>query len=209
MQKPWKFYLLGRRDEASKLEGFAEIETQLKQLYTAITRCIERLFFVETGDSEAGAAFVRWLTEKEKIATKQTIATTEQVVKTPDEWNALGMDYAMNADNSEELERTAFWLDKAANCFGEAKAKNLERYVAVHKASVELRREYEYKSYSEERKIDNDELEKTTKETLESLIDAGLLREARQLCDVMLPFLQERLRRRLGEQLVPLLPSED
>jgi superfamily I DNA/RNA helicase len=35
-----------------------EVEGQLKLLYTAVTRCIERLFFAETSSCAAGAALL-------------------------------------------------------------------------------------------------------------------------------------------------------
>ena len=38
------------------------METHLKLAYTAVTRCIEQLFFAETTPSDAGDAAVRWLT---------------------------------------------------------------------------------------------------------------------------------------------------
>ena len=60
LQKLWRDLLLGR--DVSDIICRPEIEGQLKLLYTAATRCIQRLYFAETASSLAGDAFVRWIT---------------------------------------------------------------------------------------------------------------------------------------------------
>lgn len=59
LQKSWRNLLLG--SDVADISGRPEVEGHLKLLYTAITRCIQRLFFAETASSLAGDAFVRWL----------------------------------------------------------------------------------------------------------------------------------------------------
>jgi hypothetical protein len=63
-QKAWKQMLLhDSLDDALRL--FSQIETQLKLLYTGMTRSCQRLIFIETQDSQAGDVFFRWLREKQ------------------------------------------------------------------------------------------------------------------------------------------------
>ena len=100
-QKAWKLMMKGSED-AQTQPGFPEIETHLKQLYTAITRCSKRLFFVETEDSDSGREFVRELTKKrdEPLLVKQDVADTELIIKTQDEWNAIGVERAFNGESA-------------------------------------------------------------------------------------------------------------
>jgi len=100
-QRAWKLLMKGS-DDAHKQPGFSEIETHLKQLYTAITRCSKRLFFVEQSESEAGTEFVRELTRRrdEPLLVQQSVADAEGIIKTRDEWNALGVDRATLAESA-------------------------------------------------------------------------------------------------------------
>ena len=93
LQKPWREMLLGRASHDFKLQ-YPEIEGQLKLLYTAVTRCIDRLFFAETASSIAGDAFVRWMTTTSvrrdeggalPIATHNKIGDIENMTLTQDE----------------------------------------------------------------------------------------------------------------------------
>ena len=61
LQKPWRDLLLNRAQPDFATQ-FPLVETHLKLAYTAVTRCIEQLFFAETTPSDAGDAAVRWLT---------------------------------------------------------------------------------------------------------------------------------------------------
>jgi len=89
-QKAWKLLIKGNKEEAQNQPGFPEIETHLKQLYTAITRCQSRLFFVEIGNlSDSGEAFVR-VSKNKELLVQQTVEETENIVKTPDEWASTG-----------------------------------------------------------------------------------------------------------------------
>lgn len=131
-QKPWRLLLQGK-DEAFLQPGFPEIETHLKQLYTAITRCSRRFFFVETGFSDAGQAFARWLASEKKLVVKQDIIDVkEDRRKTADEWNSTGLQYAMNADSFiDDVTRAQFWLEKAVNCFKQGKDKELVSFIRI------------------------------------------------------------------------------
>ena len=92
VQKAWRGLLV--RGEVDGLSNqHPEIESHLKLLYPAITRCIEQLFFVET---VPGEAFVRrittttttWHKEKEEVealATKNKVPDLQMQVMTKDE----------------------------------------------------------------------------------------------------------------------------
>ena len=69
------------------------VETHLKLIYTATTRCIEQLFFAETSSSIAGDAVTRWLTtakpsnddtthNTEAIATHNNVSDLDSMIMT-------------------------------------------------------------------------------------------------------------------------------
>lgn len=85
------------------------VETRLKLLYTAVTRCIEQLFFVETSASHSGNAAVRWLTttstmkaevgplkgseqkwSEDVLATRNDVQNVDAMSMTCDEWVSSG-----------------------------------------------------------------------------------------------------------------------
>ena len=92
---------------------FPDIEFQRKFLYTAVTRCIERLFFVETITSKVVDAFIRWSTptsvkpfgpndKRDKaIATLSDCINIESMGLNRDEWLAAGLSNAETADAEE------------------------------------------------------------------------------------------------------------
>jgi superfamily I DNA/RNA helicase len=120
LQKPWRSVLLDR-DVHSIKNAHPEIEGQLKLLYTAVTRCISRLFFAETSSSISSQAFVRWLLEKRgdrgSLATKQNVDDVEKMKFTPDEWRSLGIDNAVLAESTDDPESAVESLDRALYCF--------------------------------------------------------------------------------------------
>jgi uncharacterized membrane protein YgcG len=61
-QKAWKWLLSQHHSDPPPIPR--EIEVDLKLLYTAISRCSNRMYFVETVESEAGAAWKKWLLAK-------------------------------------------------------------------------------------------------------------------------------------------------
>jgi hypothetical protein len=111
-----------------------QLEPQLKLLYTAITRCINRLVFVETAKSRVGGVFFRWLQRRE-LAERCTMLDgadaagaeaagqgTGPVLMTTDEWKARGIDLALAATSVASAESTlaAAMFDQAAYCFQRA-----------------------------------------------------------------------------------------
>lgn len=94
-------FLLGRVTR-TKVSRRPEEEGQLKLLYTAITRCIQRMYFAETTSSIADDAYVRWLTatstrqsnaggKRDALATKSRIDDVEKMLESPDEWRLAGL----------------------------------------------------------------------------------------------------------------------
>lgn len=135
-QKSWKAMLL-KEDEAGLKPGFPELETQLKLLYTATTRCSKRLFFVETEESIAGKSFFRWLTTKE-LAGAQEAAKVEKVL-TPDEWKSRGVDFCILAEVQETPDAALEWLERAKDDFGRVGDIALARRAEAHFSSLKLR----------------------------------------------------------------------
>jgi hypothetical protein len=143
-QKPWRNLMLGRVDDEVK----PELEGQFKLLYTAVTRCIEQLFFAETTRTSAGDAFVRWITTTSirptALATRQNVDDVETMVYTQDEWVASGLD---NAEMSESYEETNGFdeslasIDKALFCFEQGKESKLAQKARTYRTALLFRRE--------------------------------------------------------------------
>lgn len=208
-QKPWRNLLLGQegQDTHGFQEKYPEVETHLKQLYTAITRCINRFFVAETKDSIAGNAFVKWVTRQD-LAVKQSLTTVEGVVKTADEWRSTGIDYAINAEVTDQLGRAEFWLHKATACFEKGEAKEFEQKAKAHSDSIRLREKIE-NGLEIQNMEDLEKFQQRAASLLETLVDSGLRLEAAKLCDAILPYLEEFSRSRLQESLLPALPALD
>jgi hypothetical protein len=138
-QKPWRKLLQGKIDESL----LPEMETMLKHLYTAITRCSRRLFVAETGPSDSSDAFVRWATDRKDgpVAVKQDASNVEKMIKTRDEWIATGITYAMNAESTDE--KATYWLEKALDCFEIGEDTNLQDKARAHRSCVQFREKLE------------------------------------------------------------------
>ncbi|GFH43984.1 P-loop containing nucleoside triphosphate hydrolase protein [Chaetoceros tenuissimus] len=155
LQTPWKEMLLHRADNLYS-NNFAlqypEIEAQLKLLYTAVTRCIERLFFVEETSSKAGDAFIRWSTTTsvtpfdphdkidKAIATLSECTNIESMGMNRDEWLAAGLSNAEAADAEEyDFENKCSFLKKAVYCFEQGRHDLFVRKAKAQLRSIELR----------------------------------------------------------------------
>ena len=106
-----------------------QVESQLKLLYTAVTRSSRSLIFVETAKSVAGTAFCLWL---ETMRLGQPLAGPDceflpemlagEVPMDGGELLALGLDLAVSAASEELLATSRSLLAKAAQCFTRAGA---------------------------------------------------------------------------------------
>jgi len=196
LQKPWRDLLLGR--ETCK----QELEAKLKLLYTAVTRCIERLFFAETSRSIAGDAFVRWATTSsvrpEVLATRQNIDNVETMALTQDEWIASGLENAEVGEShaATNLEESISMLEKAIFCFEQGKDDDLARKARTHKASLLFRQGLGDGSIQ----WSDGNAEFSSALLVEQLASENLLLEARRLLELsvmphMGPYTQDQMKK--------------
>ncbi len=114
---------------ASALDAAAacpHAETQLKLLYTAITRSCRTLRFAETSESPAGAAFFQWLQDKALaepyvlMAAENDSAGEAMDYNDIDELRMRGLGLAAAAVSEESGTIKLSLLQKAAQCFSMA-----------------------------------------------------------------------------------------
>ncbi len=114
---------------ASALDAAAacpHAETQLKLLYTAITRSCRTLLFAETSDSPAGAAFFQWLQDKALaepyilMAAESDSAGEALGHNDFDELRLRGLGLAAAAVSEESRVFKVSLLEKAVQCFAMA-----------------------------------------------------------------------------------------
>jgi hypothetical protein len=213
-QKPWRKLLQGKTDDSL----LPEMETMLKQLYTAITRCSKRLFVAETGPSDSCDAFMRWCTERKdgpSIAVKQDVSNIDKMKKTHDEWVSTGITYAMKAEETDE--KALYWLEKAMDCFELGEDSSLQGKVEAHRSCVHFREKLEeYRGKVAESSVESvvdssvqSELEMEGVEILEQIIQQGLTVEAARVCDLLVPLLGTYSRESLQRRLLQRLPRLD
>lgn len=185
------------------------MEGQMKLLCTAVTRSIERLFFVETEGSVAGDAFVRWITttsmagNKDQkgsvsqsststplvpLASRNKVGNVESITMTRDEWLSSGMDNAEAAEVEEDLLLAAESLwDKAIYCFREAQDHELARKARAHRSRVRFQMKLPVLTGGDEKEqVVNEDTESEHRllevegaDIVESLLCEGLTEEAK------------------------------
>lgn len=163
------------------MSRYPELEMRMKLLYTAITRCRHRLFFVETQSSSAGEAFVRWILGT-KLAEKQDIADLTVRLKSPDEWKSLGVEYALNAESQETADDAKAWFERAEVCFQRGGDKKLASRARAH-STIRVRA-------GEHHGLDWNEIRDSTPELLELCFSEGVFftEEAIHLCETALDY---------------------
>jgi hypothetical protein len=124
-----------------------EIETDMKLLYTAITRCKSRLVFIETaGSNGAFQKFTNWLRQQDLA--KPMPVETDSAVGMPtrllsgDEWRKRGVNFVSDVDveeTGEDYEKSLARLDEAAVCFRKAKDQELLHRCDVLKSLLEFK----------------------------------------------------------------------
>ena len=229
LQKPWRELLLGRAQE-DYLECFPEIEGQLKLLYTGVTRCIDRLFFVETSGSIAGDACVRWLTTTSIQRQKGSLHTSslatldnkigeiEGVVMTKDDWISSGIE---NAEAAEDCQRINLLsadtlLEKAVYCFQQAGEEYLARKARTHRASIQFKSKLLSQNLVTQNAMETSEMEESllTLEVeaaaiVENLIKENLFIEANDVCLCIMPYLPEYAKKKLEVEIINKMQSFD
>jgi hypothetical protein len=123
--------MLGEDRAAAAAAALAnpQLESQLKLLYTAVTRSCRSLIFIETNESAAGTAFCQWL---EKMRLGKPLAGLDcdfaremsggEMIMSSGELLTLGLDLAVAAMSEESLATRQSLLAKAAKCFTRAGA---------------------------------------------------------------------------------------
>ena len=220
LQKPWRELLLGRA-QVDFRECFPEVEGQLKLLYTGVTRCIDRLFFVETSGSIAGDACVRWLTttsiqRQKSLSHTLSLATLDNKIgeiegeaMTKDDWISSGIENAEAAEDCQKanLASAESLLEKAVYCFQQAGEENLARKARAHRAGIQ----FKSKLLSQNLVIQNEsnEMEESllTMEVeaaaiVEDLMKENLFMEAEDICCCIMPYLPQYAKKQLEVQII-------
>jgi len=212
LQKPWRNLLKNREGSDFELKH-PLVETHLKLIYTATTRCIEQLFFAETTSSIAGDAATRWLTSTkpsnedttlntEAIATHNNVSDLDSMIMTNDEWCIAGIDNAELASSSPEIdmEQSISYLNRAIYCLEKAQSSKLVAKANTHLQSVKLRS----KNITQDVSSSPDKLEAMEREVAEltrSLLKEDLLSECVKLLDYINPYLSTYTKEKLEEKI--------
>lgn len=214
MQKPWRDLLLNRA-QPDLATQYPLVETHLKLAYTAVTRCIEQLFFAETTSSDAGDAAVRWLTTTstnrkdqadggggDALATINNVADLESMTMTNDEFRIVGIDNAELAESPEiGLGQAVDYLRRAAYCFEKAQSPDLVAKARAHTSSLRLRMKIASSTIEGEEDHYYATTEVDTAGVVEQLLGENLLSESLRLLGDVAPVLPRYTRGKLGETI--------
>ena len=199
LHKPWRNLLLDREGQDFETK-YPLVGTHLKLLYTGITRCIERLFFVETKSSIAGDTLVRWL-KQNALATKNNINDIESMAMTSDEFLSEGFNNAEQAESAEELDLAYIALDRAVWCFEQADNIELAAKARIHSSSIEFRLDLQ-PPYDEKKANDRALIEMRSAQLMESLTKEGFLLEVLNIFSSVTPFLSEYTKEELEKRFI-------
>ena len=206
----------GQRKGVDLRYTFPELETQLKLLYTAITRSERSLYLIETKRSVAGAAFFAQMRDRGLAQVQELLSSADAVLLTHDEWVSRGLDFAMAAKETAHIEDELTWLRRAIQCFDCADNAEMRRRARAHWASALLRKKL-LESASKDQALEADaeadveaeftvELEMEAMRVIRGCITSSMLREAVEVCQLVLPLLTARSQQLLtSEVLKPLL----
>jgi Ankyrin repeats (many copies)/AAA domain len=210
LQKPWRDLLLGREGHDFAFR-FPEVEGHLKLLYTAMTRSVDRLLFVETRASVAGDAFTRWSTatatqilplDEEPLTVVQDISDVEAFEMSVDEWTLSGFENAETAEATDDVEASISFLDAALHCFKKSGDRRFIAKAQVNLASVEFRSQILLNNEASPTMT-----EQEMAELLLQLLREELWVEASKFSQAVLPHLPEYTQRQLRANLLKKLPS--
>lgn len=178
--------------------------TFLKLLYTGLTRCIEKLFFVETKSSTAGDASMRWLTKKvsdrASYATRNSLNDVEAMSMTSDEFISEGINNAELAQ-ATELEQSQMLLERSIWCFEQTDNVDLAVKARTHFSSVMFRLGLEI-PHDEKTANDCAVIEMRAAQLMESLSKEGLLFEVLNIFSSVTPFLSEYTKEELEKRFI-------
>ena len=203
LQKPWRELVLGRATEDFE-RSHPLVATFLKLLYTGATRCIEKLFFVETKSSTAGDATMRWLTKKASdrvsYATRNNINDVEAMSMTSDEFISEGINNAELAQ-AMDLGQAQLLLERSIWCFEQTDIIELAAKARIHYSSILFRQELE-PPHDEKTANESALIEMRAAQLIESLTKEGLLFEVLNIFSSVLPFLSEYAKEELEKRFI-------
>mmetsp|Transcript_29648 Transcript_29648/g.81504 ORF Transcript_29648/g.81504 Transcript_29648/m.81504 type:complete len:2695 (-) Transcript_29648:60-8144(-) len=222
-QKRWRDLLLGRDLESIRLK-FPEIESDLKLMYTGVTRCINSLWFAERKRSEAGDAALRFFTtttveawnQTNALAVKQVVDDVEAMSRTSDEWIVAGLDNAIMAEQEDIDPKEAMdWMNKALYCFDKSgdkswgsKARCMSKTTTLLHNLQQLKQKLRDNSNDDAQEEARREVELHASEQIKHLLEERLILEAKKVIDAISPLLSDFTRDRLERGLVSMLPSD-
>uniref|UniRef100_A0A7S3L325 UvrD-like helicase ATP-binding domain-containing protein n=3 Tax=Amphora coffeiformis TaxID=265554 RepID=A0A7S3L325_9STRA len=160
-----------------------ELELQLKQLYTAVTRCCKRFIIAESEKTKALDTFLKWATHRRShwLVEEQSMETVVQTVVTRDEWLTRGLVFASRAEEETDFEEQEKWLEKSLVPFGHGGDEKMKERVQTHLRSLRIR-----KISSQCETAAGLDLAQTSEHEmsilLKALTEAGLGIEAAKLC---------------------------
>jgi len=166
-----------------------QMEAQLKLLYTAVTRCCNRLVFVETKQKPAVENFFRWLASKE-LAEPYTTDIIQDlsagaVFYTHDEWKSLGIRRAVEAYGADSTAAITM-LQTAIDCFKKA-GSNASATDLLQKAKFNIKYEHAKREFL--RSTDVAEVNRQTQEGWSDMIlaciEKKMYREACEFSDLI------------------------
>jgi len=204
LQKPWRELVLNRATQDLD-RNHPLIGTLLKLLYTGVTRCIEKLFFVETHSTTAGDATMRWLTTKNPnsgaYATRNNIDDIEGMSMTADEFVSDGINNAELAQSSVDLDQAQLLLERAIWCFEQASNDELAAKGRIHCSCVQFRVEL-LPPYDEKSETDRAVMESRAAKMMASLIKEGFYFEVLNLYTAIAPLLSTYTRDELERRFI-------
>jgi hypothetical protein len=81
---------------------------------------------------------------KDALAIKNSIVKVENMLRAPDEWRSAGLNNAVIAESSDDLEESEKWLERAIYCFEQVGIKGdtaLASRALVHRSSIRFCRD--------------------------------------------------------------------
>ena len=206
LQKPWRELLLQRADANFFERDYPLVETQLKLLYVAVTRTIERLLFVETSSSIAGDAAIRWLCCKTEdtpaLVTRNNVMDIEGMSLSAHDFLSLAIDNIQRADSPEiGLDEAIALVNQSIYCFDKANEPQLAAKARVHRRSIELRKELDDMAGLPS----NDVVEAKAAQLVELLLREGLLEECKSLLSTVIIMLSDYARTEIDKHILSLI----
>ena len=182
--------LCGQGKGAHLRYKFPELETQLKLLYTAITRSERSLYLIETKRSAAGAAFFGHIKERGLAQSQELLSSADAALLTHDEWVSRGLDFAIASKDAAHIDDEMAWLRRATMCFESADNAEMKRRARAHLQSVLLRKQL--RERGERHEAVEVEVEVEAMRAVRGCVASNMLREAMELCQELLPHLALR-----------------